>query len=440
MYADAGLKACRPRFLSALAAAGAVTVALAACGGSSTSGSVGGNSLAGQTLNIGVIYPYTGDNAVQGAIGTAGCLAGIAPVNAAGGVLGAKLACKSFDTKGDPADAVPAANQMMSSASPVMVIGASDDAVATAPIVTGQHVTNFATIGDPHYDNQKNQYFWRITPSDALQGIALGYYAAKHNFTHTAAVFTSDLGAQTSVPPLRTEYKKLGGKFAADVTLTPGQSSYRTEVSQIIASHPDSLISEMDPQSSTTFLSEYQQLNGGQLPIVIGTERTSSSDWIQPVLDAIGPANFQKYIKAITPYVSLSGAGYDLYKSKLLGLGSQVQDAGSYTGHPYAIADYDAVNIMALAMTAANSASPKTYNSFITKVTDQSSGATVVHTYADGVAALKAGKTIQFVGASGPLVFNKYHSAGRGFSYDDFDPATKNMITTSVIPGTALIG
>jgi branched-chain amino acid transport system substrate-binding protein len=321
-----------------------------------------------------------------------------------------------------------------------MVIGASDDAVATAPIVTGQHVTNFATIGDPHYDNQTNQYFWRITPSDALQGIALGYYAATHKFTHTAAVFTSDLGAQTSVPPLRTEYKKLGGKLAADVTLTPGQSSYRTEVSQIIASHPDSLISEMDPQSSTTFLSEYQQLNGGQLPIVIGTERTSSSDWIQPVLDAIGTANFQKYIKSITPYVSLSGAGYDLYKTKLMGLGSQVQDPGSYTGHPYAIADYDAVNIMALAMTAANSTSPKTYDSFITKVTNQSSGATVVHTYADGLAALKAGKTIQYIGASGPLVFNKYHSAGRGFSYDDFDPATKNMITTSVIPGTALIG
>jgi ABC-type branched-subunit amino acid transport system substrate-binding protein len=371
----------------------------------------------------------------------AGCLAGIAPVNAAGGVLGAKLACKPFDTKGDPADAVPAANQMMSSASPVMVIGASDDAVATAPIVTGQHVTNFATIGDPNYDHQKNQYFWRITPSDALQGIALGYYAATHKFTHTAAVFTSDLGAQTSVPPLRTEYKKLGGKFAADVTLTPGQSSYRTEVAQIIASHPDSLISEMDPQSSTTFLSEYQQQNGGQLPIVIGTERTSSNDWMEPVLGAIGAANFQKYIKAITPYVALTGTGYDHFKTSLLAEGSsQVKDPGQFTGHPYVIGDYDAVNIMSLAMTAANSTSSKTYNSFITKVTDQSSGATVVHNYADGLAALKAGKTIQFVGASGALIFNKYHSAGRAFSYDDYDPATKNMTSSSVIPGTALIG
>src|SRR5665213_2855160 len=86
------------------------------------------------TLNIGVIYPFTGANASQGAVGMAGCLVGVAPVNAAGGVLGKTLVCKSFDTKGDPADAVPAANQMIASASPVMVLGASDDAVATAPI------------------------------------------------------------------------------------------------------------------------------------------------------------------------------------------------------------------------------------------------------------------------------------------------------------------
>src|SRR5947208_272659 len=133
MRADFG----RSRRWAVLAAAASATVALAACSSSPT----GTSSSSGGTLNIGVIYPYTGANADQGAVGMAGCLAGIAQVNAGGGVLGSKLACRPFDTKGDPADAVPAANQMMSSANPVMVIGASDDAVATAPIVTGQHVT-----------------------------------------------------------------------------------------------------------------------------------------------------------------------------------------------------------------------------------------------------------------------------------------------------------
>jgi len=113
--------------MPALTMLAACTVALAACGGGSSSKGTGGSAPA--TMNIGVIYPFTGANADQGAIGMAGCLAGVAEVNAAGGVLGGKFTCKPSDTKGDPADAVSAANQLMASAQPVMVIVASDDAV-----------------------------------------------------------------------------------------------------------------------------------------------------------------------------------------------------------------------------------------------------------------------------------------------------------------------
>jgi branched-chain amino acid transport system substrate-binding protein len=391
----------------------------------------------GGTMNIGVIYPFTGANADEGGIGMAGCLAGVSEVNAAGGVLGRKLACKPFDTKGDPADATTAADQMMASANPVMVIGSSDDAVTTSPIVTAAHVTNFATIGDPHFDHQTNPYFYRLTPSDALQGVALGYWAATHGYSHAAAVFTSDLGAQTSVPPLRQEVTRLGGKLAADITVAPGQTSYRTEITKIIAMHPDGLISEMDPQSSTTFLTEYLQL-AGSLPPVLGTQRTSNNDWIQAVYGGIGQADYAKYIKAVVPYVGLSGPGYDSYKHRLMTLGGKVADPGQYIGQTYAISDYDAVNITALAMTEANSTSPGVYNSFVTKVT--APGGVVVHTYADGLAALKAGKRIQYAGASGPLVFTAYHSAERQFSYDTFDAATKSMTPVSIISGSALNG
>jgi branched-chain amino acid transport system substrate-binding protein len=390
-------------------------------------------------MTIGVIYPFTGANADQGAVGMAGCLSGIAPVNAAGGVLGKKFVCKSFDTKGDPADAVPAANQMMASASPVMVIGASDDAVATAPIVTGSHVPNFATVGDPHFDKQTNAYFYRLTPSDALQGVALGYYAAKHGLTHGAATFTSDLGAQTSAPPFAAEYTRLGGKLVANLKVAPGQSSYRTEVQKVINAHPDSLIGEMDPQSSTTFLTEYQQL-AGQLPLILGTQRSSNSDWIQAVIGGIGAKSFAKSMKAITPYVSLSGPGYELFKSSLLGLGGKVRDPAQYVGHPYTISDFDAVNITALAMLEAKSTKPTDYNPFITKVTASSPGAKVVHGYVDGQTALKSGATIQYVGASGSLVFDKFHSAERAFAFDDYDPASKSFKSVSIIPGAALAG
>jgi ABC-type branched-subunit amino acid transport system substrate-binding protein len=417
--------------LAACAAAVTTAAALAACGGSSSSSG-------GGKLTIGVLYPYTGANADQGAVGTAGCTAGIGPVNAAGGAMGHKFQCKPFDTKGDPADAVPATNQMLASASPVMVIGASDDAVATAPIVTGAKIPNFATVGDPHFDTQTNQYFYRLTPSDALQGVALGYWGGMHGFKNAAAVFTSDLGAQTSVPPFRAEYGKLGGHLTIDLKLAPGASSYRTEVQKVLNSHPDAIVMEMDPQSATTFLTEMQQLNGGNIPTILTTQRASNSDWIQAVEGGIGAKAFTASIKTITPYVALKGPSYDGYKAALDKTGPTVKDPSQYAGHPYAISDYDAVQITALAMTEAKSTKPTDYNSFIPKVTAAAPGALVVHDYADGVKAIKAGKTIQYVGASGPLIFNQNHSAERAFSFDVYDPATKSMKPSQVIPGTAL--
>jgi len=138
--------------------------------------------------------------------------------------------------------------------------------------------------------------------------------------------------------------------------------------------------------------------------------------------------------------VSLSVPGYVLYKKTLLGLSSKIPGASQYIGHPYAISDYDAITITGLAMNQAHSTAPSVYNRYVVKVTAATPGATVVHTYAQGLAAIKAHKTIQYVGASGPLVFDRYHSAGRSFSFDRYDAPTKSMVPVTVIPGTALNG
>ena len=95
---------------------------------------------------------------------------------------------------------------------------------------------------------------------------------------------------------------------------------------------------------------------------------------------------------------------------------------------------------MALAMDAAKSTAPKVFNAYIPKVTSAAPGAVVVHSYSAGRQALAQGKTIQYIGASGPLVFDKYQSAGRAFAYFEYDPSNKSMAVKTVIPGTALEG
>lgn len=392
----------------------------------------------GGTVTVGVLYAFTGANAQNGAVGTAGCETGVAVVNAAGGVLGNKLQCKDGDTKSDLADAVPAANQLLASASPAFVIGPSDEAPATVPIVAGLKVPNFATVGDPKFDTEANPYFYRITPSDALQGQAIGYWAPTHGFKKSAAVFTNDLGAQTSVPPLRAEYKKLGGKLVADLTIAPGHSSYRTEVGKILAAHPDAVFTEMDPATAATFLTEMVQLGNGKLPTIITTQRGAQTDWLSTISRVLGKARFTTSVKFIAPYVQFKGPGYALYKKTLLRLGSKIKDPAQYTVHPYAIADFDAVMVASLAMTEAKSTKGSDFNKDIVDVTKPRRGAVVVRTYAAGVKALAAGKKIQYIGAGGSLVFNKYHSAPSAFAYFRYDAATKQPAVVSVIPGTKL--
>ncbi len=101
--------------------------AIAGCAASS------GNS-GHQTLTVAAFNPFTGPDASFGPEMMAGCQAAAHAINAAGGVLTDKIKCQGFDTRGDPADAVTAANQMVATTSNLLgVLGpSSDEANATA--------------------------------------------------------------------------------------------------------------------------------------------------------------------------------------------------------------------------------------------------------------------------------------------------------------------
>ena len=84
--------------------------------------------------------------------------------------------------------------------------------------------------------------------------------------------------------------------------------------------------------------------------------------------------------------------------------------------------DYDWVIVMALAATAAKSTSPSVWNKYIPAVTTASPDAMAVHSYADGIAALKAGKKIDYVGATGVIVLNQWHNSTGGFEVAAYQP------------------
>jgi branched-chain amino acid transport system substrate-binding protein len=402
--------------------------ALAGCGGSSSTSAGPG------PLVVGSFVPYTGSNASFGPEGSAICYAGIKAVNDGGGVLGHTFSCKPFDSTEDPADALPVANRMIASTSNLALIyGPAAVEPAVEPVLNNAKLVHLSVSGDPRYENQTSPYFYRFSPSDAVTGTALAAYAVAHGYTHAAAVFTSDQSAQTSVPSLRKTYPKLGGTFAADITLTPGQPSYRTEVSQVLASHADAVIGELEPQAAATFLSEMLEQNNGKLLPLITTSRAQNSDWINAVLKVIGPPAFKQDIVAVTFSVPTAGPGYAAFEHDLNSAPQTIAERSQYLTDSFAQWNYDGIVMSALAMLQAKSTDSTKWAPYVAQIANGTPGAVLVHTFPEGKAAILAGKHIHYVGASGQLVLTPSHNNAApfaGFVYDGTGTGPASLLPT----------
>jgi ABC-type branched-subunit amino acid transport system substrate-binding protein len=398
----------RARTLVATAAVLAVSVT-AACS-STPSGAVKNT-----TLTVAAFNPFTGGDAAFGPEMMAGCLAAANAINSAGGVLSNKVACTAVDTRGDPADAVTAAAKMLATTSHLLgVLGpSSDEADATAPLIDAAKIPMFADTGEASFDQTKLQYFWRMTPADDVLGYAMALWAKEKGYLRAAAVFGNDVGSQSVVPTLLKGYSALGGQMVLNEKIALGQSSYQPEVEQIIAAKPQVIFTEASPQADATILAELQQL--GHLIPVIGSDATVEAAWLQSVSGAIGKPALSKYFVGAIPYAPASGPAWQVYNKYVLSTPGVAKPVSQWSDDSYSMVDYDGAIVMALAATAAKSTSPAVYNKYIEAVTTAGSGAMTVNSYAAGVAALKAGKTIDYVGATGLIAWNKYHNSTGGF-------------------------
>ena len=407
----------RTRAPALVAAAAVLAVSAAACSSSQPS------AVTHSTLTVAAFNPFTGPDASFGPEMMAGCLTAAAEVNAAGGVLSNKVACSSVDTRGDPADAVTAAAKMLATTPHLLgVLGPSgDEADSTAPLINAAKIPMFADTGQASFDRTTLPYFWRMTPADDVQGAAMALYAKQKGYLRAAAVFGNDIGSQGSVPTLLKAYSALGGQIVLNQKIALNQASYQPEVEQLIAAKPQVIFTEASPQANATYFAELQQL--GHLIPVVGSDATlSQTAWLSAMTAAIGKPALSKYFTGATPYAAASGPAWQVYNKYLVATAGVTKPASQWTDDPYSMVDYDGLMVMALAANAAKSTNPAVWNAYIPAVTTASPVAVVVHSYADGIAALKAGKKIDYVGATGIIVWDKWHNSTGEFEVQGYQP------------------
>jgi ABC-type branched-subunit amino acid transport system substrate-binding protein len=396
----------RARQVTGLAAAATVALAMAACSSSHASGSSAGP----KTLTVAMVEAFTGPNSIDGIAAASGCYPAARVINQAGGVLGHTIRCLPVDTRGDPTDAIPAVEKLLATTSGLVGVEGpeSGTAAAVVPILTKAHIPMISQNGLSLYDHNTDPYFWRNYPADDVGGVALAYWAIHEGYKRGALFFDNSVAAQGSVPDLLRTYQRLGGKVVINLSVPPDDTSYGSEIHRLIQARPQVIFTETDPQTAATAFRNLMQF-GAHIPI-FGTNATVIPQWLKAVSKVLGNANMAKYYRGVEPYApNYPGTRY--FNQALLSDAKQVPNPSQWLGQEYSTTPFDGLIILALAMTEAHSINPAVFNRDILSVTRPGPGKKVVYSYQAGVAALKAGKKIQYIGASGPTIFNRWHNA-----------------------------
>jgi branched-chain amino acid transport system substrate-binding protein len=374
-------------------------------------------------LNLGVIAPFTGPAAEFGTLLTAPCLAATDLINAAGGIMNHQISCQSIDDTGDAADAVPNVTRAIATSSNLdMAVGLeSNTAATTVPIVNSAKIPFFTTNGLTSFTKNSYSYYYRMTPGDDANGAAFAVWAVQQGYRKIAIVFQNNIGSEGNLPGLQAALPKLGGTVAINLTIPADSASYSSEVARVIAAGPDVLIWSADPQTTATFMSNYKQLNNGNLPAMVTATDSLTPDFFNAVTKVVGTDYVTSKIWLVGSYFDQTTPAFNTYKNALLA-DSKTHDIApvlSTVGPPAGA--YDGINIMALAMIMAKTTVGSYYNQYILEVVKPKAGATVVNNYADGAKALAEGKTIQYIGVLGQPAFDQYHNSAGEFDANKFN-------------------
>ena len=355
-------------------------------------------------VRVGGVVAQTG---AQGAIGKAIAEAGrlaVEHVNKAGGVKGCQVEFILRDDTSQPSVGLDAARFLVDVQKVSAIVGIvgsgtalqivnSVSAPKQVPTVACCAVTPALTrLAE---EGKTGGYFFRTIPTSRSMALAHAKAAVDLGYKNTVILYiNNDFGAGTA-PDARLALEKLGGKVAGMIGYAENQPSYRAEVTRALALNPDSMILIGLSQDGTVLLREWFSLGGTQNVILHNTMR--SMDVIKGVGEkflgkAVGVDNGQA-----------SGPSSDAFnKAFQETYGRPAVGPGLHTM-------YDAAAVTLLAMQAAPKLDGNAIRDALRAVQDPAgvevqAGAEGLR---QGLEALKAGRKIRYVGATGAFRFDR---------------------------------
>ncbi|MBU6243653.1 MAG: ABC transporter substrate-binding protein [Actinomycetales bacterium] len=399
----------RTTVLKSAAVLGVASLALAACGGSSTStessaapaassaapapaSSAPAASAAPAAVDckIGTMLPQTGSLAFLGPPEFAGVDLAAKEIEAAGGPIKAAnvLPGDSGDTTTDIASQTADSHI---GAGVTAIIGAASSGVSLTVIdkITGAGVIQFSPANtSPDLSNYNdNGLYFRTAPSDLFQGAVLGQLMLDEGIDQAAILALDDSYGNGLANALDNNFTAGGGTITQKVIYNPQAAEFSAEVGKVKASKPKG-IAVIGFDESVKVIQELikQGIGPDKVPLFLVDGNLSAEAYKDL------PKGIMKGVKATLP----GAAAPEDFQAKLLEVNPDLTDFS------YAPESYDAVNLIALAMKASGSCDGATVAAALQ---DVSKGGEACTDYASCAALLDQGKDINYEGVSGPVEF-----------------------------------
>jgi neutral amino acid transport system substrate-binding protein len=366
-------------------------------GGTQPPANTGNNS---QGLKIGSLLSNTGDlasiaqplpNAVKMAVDT---------VNGCGGINGAPVTLVSEDDQSDPSAGTAAMTKLSEVDRVAGVVGAFGSGISTAAAdVAARNKVMIVSPGStsPVFTTRakegKYQGYWaRTAPPDTYQAQAMAQLAIKQGFKKVATIaINNDYGVGFE-KEFVASFKKLGGTITNEAKPTRYDSkgtTFSSEVKAAFEGKPQAIAALVYPDTGSILLKDaYEQGLSKGVTIMLPDGAYSPK-----FPDQVGKDKDNKFILAgaIGTVPGAHGKALEDFNKKWTATGKPLT---AYLQH-----SWDAA---ALIMLAAQSAKTNTGESIASKIREIAGGSgQEVSDLCEAITLLKAGKKINYQGASG---------------------------------------
>jgi branched-chain amino acid transport system substrate-binding protein len=243
-------------------------------------------------LKIGQLNSFTGDlSDFGGAHRNASALAAD-HVNLAGGVMGAVVTIVARDTATNPVQGVDSARALVEVGKVVAVVGALASGV-TIPVAESVTVPNnvlqisAASTSPGITVLADNDFLFRTTVSDAIQGVIMGRLAKELGYNTASALYINNAYGQGLAEQFKASFEAEGGTVQELVPTEGVQPTYASELTKATAGNPDVLACITYPESGEVYLRE--ALEGGYIDTFLFCDGTKSPD----MNEAVGVAKLE---------------------------------------------------------------------------------------------------------------------------------------------------